>query len=56
MGAEDTGAWRFGVFRALGFDIDEAMLLAASREADTHRVADAIKNGCTTEQALRIFT
>lgn len=54
--ADNTGAFKYGVYKSLGFDVGEAIVLAQRVDIDWHKVKDAIKNGCTTEQALRIFT
>lgn len=47
--------WRVGVFRSLGFDDEHAGLMAADLSIDTHKVAGAVRSGCSIELALSIF-
>jgi len=46
--------WRFDQFRALGFDNDEAFLLALS-SADLQSARTLIAEGCSLRLALRIL-
>ena len=46
--------WRFDQFRALGFDVADAVLLMASR-VDLHAARTLANRGCPTALALRIL-
>lgn len=51
---KDTGAWRYAMFRALGFEEWQSVVLAHDR-VDWHRVKSAMDGGCTHGLAMRIF-
>ena len=46
--------WRFDQFRALGFDTEDAFLLAVSR-VDLHAARTLIEVGCSLPLAFRIL-
>ena len=46
--------WRFDQFRALGFDVADAVLLTASR-VDLHVARTLARRGCSPALALRIL-
>ena len=46
--------WRFDQFRALGFDVADAVLLTASR-VDLHAARTLASRGCPPALALRIL-
>jgi hypothetical protein len=46
--------WRFDQFRALGFDTDDAFVLAVSR-VDLHAARTLVEVGCSLPLALRIL-
>jgi hypothetical protein len=49
-----VGRWRFEQFCALGFDAEEALLLAVS-EADLHAARALVAAGCSLGLALKIL-
>lgn len=53
--ADQTAAWRWVVFKRLGFAEYSALILAQDKRVEARRVEAALKHGCTHEQALRIF-
>ena len=46
--------WRFDQFRALGFDVADAVVLTASR-VDLHAARTLADSGCSPALALRIL-
>jgi hypothetical protein len=54
--AEDSrvARWRFDQFRALGFDVADAVVLTASR-VDLHAARTLADSGCSPALALRIL-
>jgi hypothetical protein len=46
--------WRFDQFRALGFETDDAFVLAVSR-VDLHAARTLVEVGCSLPLALRIL-
>ncbi len=47
--------WRFLVLRGAGYDVGDAVNLAASRNVDLHVAVDLVRNGCPPQTALRIL-
>jgi hypothetical protein len=47
--------WRFDVLIRVGFEIDQAAVLAANVEIDLHTAEDLLRRGCPSELALQIL-
>jgi len=47
--------WRFDVLLRVGFEIEQAAVLAANVEIDLHRAEALMRRGCPTETAMRIL-
>jgi hypothetical protein len=47
--------WRFDVLIRVGFDIEEAAVIAANVEVDLHAAEDLLRRGCPSATALRIL-
>ncbi len=47
--------WRFDVLLRVGFEIEQAAVLAANVEIDLHAAEDLLRGGCPTDTALRIL-
>lgn len=47
--------WRFDVLIRVGFDIEDAAVIAANVEIDLHEAEDLLCRGCPSETALRIL-
>ena len=47
--------WRFSQLARSGYDLCEALALAASADVDVQRAADLIARGCPPSLALRIL-
>jgi hypothetical protein len=52
---DETAAWRYAAFRAIGYDIGTSVTLAQSW-ADWHDVSRAVGRGCPLALAADIFT
>jgi hypothetical protein len=53
--AEAVFEWRFSQLARSGYDLGEALTLAANEHVDLHRAADLIAGGCPPSLALRIL-
>jgi hypothetical protein len=47
--------WRFDVLLRVGFDIEQAAVVAANVEVDLHTAEDLMRRGCPSDLALRIL-
>ena len=47
--------WRFDVLLRIGFDIEQAAVIAANVEIDLHDAEHLMRRGCPPELALRIL-
>ena len=47
--------WRFDVLIKVGFEIEEAAVIAANVEIDLHKAEALMRRGCPSETALRIL-
>ncbi len=47
--------WRFDVLLRVGFDIEQAAVVAANVEIDLHAAEDLLRRGCPSDLALRIL-
>jgi hypothetical protein len=47
--------WRFDVLLRIGFDIEQAAVIAANVEIDLHAAEDLIRTGCPRDLALQIL-
>jgi hypothetical protein len=47
--------WRFDVLIKVGFEIEEAAVIAANVEIDLHEAEALMRRGCPSETALRIL-
>jgi hypothetical protein len=46
--------WRFEVLVRAGYDVEDAVTLACTREVDLHLAARLVRNGCPSGTAARI--
>ena len=53
--ADDVISWRREQLRAAGYGWAEACRLAERTDVDLHLATDLLRNGCTSETALRIL-
>jgi hypothetical protein len=53
--SEAVFEWRFSQLARSGYDLREALTLAASGDVDLHRAADLVASGCPPSLALRIL-
>jgi hypothetical protein len=53
--AENILRWRLQSLTRAGYDVDEAIVLAAHVEVDLHDATDLIERGCPGATALRIL-
>ncbi len=47
--------WRFDVLLRVGFEIEQAAVLAANVEIDLHTAEDLLRRGCPSGTAMRIL-
>ncbi len=47
--------WRFDVLLRVGFDIEQAAVIAANVEIDLHDAENLMQRGCPPELVLRIL-
>jgi len=47
--------WRIDELERAGYDPRAAMMLAARHDVDLHRAVDLLRQGCSTELALKIL-
>ena len=47
--------WRFDVLLRVGFDIEQAAVVAANVEIDLHDAENLMRRGCPSDLALRIL-
>jgi len=48
--------WRFDVLLRVGFEIEQAAVLAANVEVDLHAAEDLMRRGCPADTAIRILS
>lgn len=48
--------WRFDGLLRIGFEIEQAAVLAANVEIDLHAAEDLMRRGCPPDTAIRILT
>ncbi len=47
--------WRFDVLLRVGFEVEQAAVLAAAVEIDLHAAEALMRHGCPAETAMRIL-
>jgi hypothetical protein len=47
--------WRFDVLIRVGFELEQAAVLAANVEVDLHTAEDLLRRGCPVATAMRIL-
>ena len=47
--------WRFDVLLRVGFEVEQAAVLAAAVEIDLHEAEALMRRGCPAETAMRIL-
>lgn len=51
---DEVQRWRFDVLVRAGYDLDDALELAARRDVDLHLATDLVRQGCPSATAARI--
>ena len=52
---EEILDWRFEQLRRVGYDREEAQLVARRFDVDLHQAVDLLRSGCPSELALLIL-
>jgi hypothetical protein len=47
--------WRFDVLLRVGFEVEQAAVLAANVEIDLHAAEELMRRGCPADTAMRIL-